>query len=84
MVIEINEDKVRLVLNNSNKELDSVGFRYKRDLDQKLITWLDKILKRNKIDASSIKSYKIAGNLGKESTIHKITEAFVEGLKIEA
>lgn len=46
-----------------------------------LISALDKILKRNKLDVKTLKSYKIISNLGKNSTSYKIAAAFIEGLK---
>jgi len=49
-----------------------------------LITALDKLLKRNSIDATALKSFKIGGNTGKNSTSYKIAAAFVEGLRAGA
>jgi hypothetical protein len=46
-----------------------------------LISALDKLLKRNKLDVKTLKSYKIISNLGKNSTSYKIAAAFIEGLK---
>lgn len=63
--------------------IDSESFSYYHDLDQKLITGLDKILKRNKMGAHDLKSFKISSNLGQNSTSHKIAEAFVAGLKVK-
>jgi hypothetical protein len=46
-----------------------------------LISALDKLLKRNRLDVEALKSYKIIDNLGKNSTSYKIAGAFIEGLK---
>jgi len=46
-----------------------------------LISTLDKLLKRNRLDVEALKSYKIIDNLGKNSTSYKIAGAFIEGLK---
>jgi hypothetical protein len=48
-----------------------------------LITALDKLLKRNKLDAKVLKSYKILGNLGENSTSYKIAAIFVKGLRVK-
>ena len=47
-----------------------------------LITSIDKLLKRTRIDATALKSFKIKGNLGQDSTSYKIAQAFIEGLKV--
>ena len=55
--------------------------KYYHDLSDVLISTLDKLLKRNKIDTTALKSFKINGNLGKDSTSYKITGAFLAALK---
>ena len=47
-----------------------------------LITSLDRLLKRNNIDTTALKSYKILSNTGRDSTSYKIAAAFLEGLKV--
>ena len=61
--------------------LDSETLSYYHDLSEKLITSLDKLLKRNNIDTTAINSFKIQGNMGESSTSYKIAAAFIEGLK---
>ena len=55
--------------------------KYYHDLSEVLITTLDTLFKRTRIDTTALKSFKIKGNLGKDATSYKITQAFVEGLK---
>jgi hypothetical protein len=64
--------------------VDSETFSYYHDLSEKLITSLDKLLKRNNIDTTAFNSFKIQGNTGKNSTSYKIAAAFVEGLRARA
>ena len=61
--------------------VDSETLSYYYDLSEKLITSLDKLLKRNNIDTTALNSFKIRGNTGKNSTSCKIAAAFIEGLK---
>jgi len=49
-----------------------------------LISALDKLLKRNRLDVRALKSYKIINDLGENSTSHKIAAAFIEGLKAKS
>ncbi len=60
--------------------VDSETASYYHDLSEKLITSLDKLLKRNNIDTTALNSFKIQGNTSKNSTSYKIAAAFIEGL----
>ncbi len=82
LTINLENEKVKLELTRNGRFIDSAGFSYYHDLEDKLITNLDKLLKRNRISIHSIKSYKILGNQGQETTTHKIVEAVVCGLKV--
>ena len=82
LIIKISQSEVELKLSEKGRVLDFEKAKYYHDLSAGLITSLDKLLKRNNIDATALKSFKIKGNLGKDSTSHKITRAFVEGLKV--
>lgn len=80
--INLDETKVRLELVKNRQVIDFEELLYYHDLDGVLITVLDKLLKRNKLDAKALKSYKILGNLGQNSTSYKIVAVLVEGLKV--
>ncbi len=82
LVINLYSDNIKLEIKQNNRVLDFVSTKYYHDLSDVLITGLDSLLKRNNIDATAIKSFKIKENIGKDSTSYKIASAFVEGLKI--
>lgn len=79
--ITIDYSEVLIELVNNRRILDVERLLYYHDLDEKLITYIDKLLKRNNIDVSTLKRYKIQGNLGKNSTSIKIAEAVVGALR---
>jgi hypothetical protein len=56
--------------------------RVYKELLTGLISAIDKMSKRNNIDITTIKDYKIRENLGENATSVKIAEAVVEGLKV--
>lgn len=66
---------------NFHYRVDSESFTYYHDLDEKLINGVDKLLKRNSVDITVVKTYKIVENTGENSTSAKIAQAVVEGLK---
>ena len=81
LVITLNQNELQLEIRQNGKVLDSETFSYYHDLSDVLITFLDKLLKRNNIDTTALKSFKIQGNTGKNSTSYKIAAAFIEGLR---
>lgn len=82
LTINLTETDIKLSIEKKGGlTIDSESFSYYHDLDQKLIIYLDKLLKRNSIDVHSLKGYRIAGNLDTETTSHKIAEAFIKGLE---
>jgi hypothetical protein len=80
--ITLTQSEVALKLLQTKGRVDLETAKYYHDLSDVLITRLDKLLLKTNIDIKSLKSYKIRGNLGKDSTSYKIAAAFVEGLKI--
>lgn len=84
MVLEIKLGQLEVVLKvlKNRRAIDLQEAKYYHDLGGVLISGLDKLLGRNKIDTKSLKSYKIQSDLGQDSTSYKITSAFVEGLKV--
>jgi hypothetical protein len=80
----IEQNLIRMSLAEKGKVLDSETFSYYHDISEKLITSLDKLLKRNNIDTTALNSFKIRGNTGKNSTSYKIAAAFIEGLRAGA
>jgi hypothetical protein len=77
----IEQDQITLGLLKKERVIDSETALYYHDLSDVLITTLDKLLKRNNIDTTALNSFKMLGNVGKNSTSHKVAAAFLEGLK---
>lgn len=80
----IEQNLIKMSLAEKGKVLDSETFSYYHDISEKLITSLDKLLKRNNIDTTALNSFKIQGNTGKNSTSYKIAATFIEGLRAGA
>ena len=88
-VVEIRKNRTKGAVkaagsSNFHYGVDSETLSYYHDLSEKLITSLDKLLKRNNIDTTALNSFKIRGNTGKNSTSYKIAAAFIEGLRAGA
>jgi len=81
IIISLNQNDFSLELAEKDRSVDSEKVLYYHDLEEKLITSLDKLLKRNSIDITAIKDYKLVSSLGENSTSAKIAESVIEGLK---
>ncbi len=73
--------EVELKLQDGGRLIDTLTFDFEANLDSVLIVAVDKILKRNRIDTSSLKTVKVAGNVNKDSSAYKIAQTFIEAIK---
>lgn len=80
--IGLNVSDVSLNILKNKEAIDFINSKYYHDLSVVLITSIDKLLKKNKLDLKAIKSYKILSDLGQDSSSYKIASAFIQGLKI--
>lgn len=80
--ITLEKDFGFLEIGPGNQTIDSEKFLYYHDLDDKLISAIDKLLTRNSIDLADIVNFNIVSSMGPESSSHKIAEAFISGIKI--
>ena len=76
-----NRGEVELKLKENGKLIDTLTFDFEANLDLVLISAVDKILKRNKIDTSSLKTVSVSGNIEKGSSAYKIAQTFIEAVK---
>ena len=62
-------------------ERRAVDFSFDSDLDTVLIESIDKVLKRKRIDTTSLKEVKIVGEVNPNSSAYKIAQTWIEALK---
>ena len=76
-----NRGEVQLRLQDGKRLIDTLTFNFEANLDSVLIVGVDKILKRNRIDTSSLKIIKTTGKVDKFSSAYKIVQTFIEAIK---
>ena len=83
LIIDFTEKRgeVELKLLNGKRLIDTLTFEFESNLDSVLISAVDKIMKRNRIETLSLKTVKVAGNIEKSSSAYKIAQTFIEALK---
>lgn len=82
LLLILKDQSVTLKIRKQAGGVDFVELPYYHDLDGVLISGLDKLLKKNRINPKVLKTYKIQGNLGKDRTSYKIASSFLAALKI--
>lgn len=68
--------KVALHLTKGKEDLGIVDFSFDKNLDTLLIDHIDKLLKRNKIDAMCLNAVKIDSSLDKNTSLYKVVKAW--------
>ena len=83
LIINFTEKRgeVELKLQEDKRLIDTLTFEFEANLDSVLIVAVDKILKRNRIDTSSLKTVKAIGRGDKGSSAYKIVQTFIEAIK---
>ena len=83
LIINFTEKRgeVVLELKDGKKCIDTLTFDFEANLDKMLISGVDKILKRNRINPMSLKTIETTGEVDKFSSAHKIAETFIEAVK---
>jgi len=83
LIINFTEKRgeVELKLLNGKRLIDTLTFYFEANLDSVLISAVDKILGRNRIETLSLKTVKIAGEVEKSSSAYKIAQTFIEAIK---
>ena len=73
--------EIELRLTNAGKLIYALDFSFNSNLDDLLISSVDKVLKENRIEALSLKTVRVEGDIDKNSSAYKIAVSFIEALK---
>ena len=76
---KIGEIEIRLT--KAGKLTDALDFSFHGNLDDLLISSVDKVLKENKIEELSLKTVSIGGDVDENSSAYKIALAFIKAWK---
>lgn len=78
--IALQGSNLKLSLHTGKRVIDELILPIDRNLDTQLITGLDKLFRRNRLDRLSLKAVEIGGNIDKNSSSYRIILAFKKGL----
>jgi tRNA A37 threonylcarbamoyladenosine modification protein TsaB len=81
LFIDLNRDKFTLLLKDGESLVDSLEMCFERDLAEKLLEGIDKILKSNRIDKTDLKSIDLSKKPDKDRTSDRIALSVVGAFK---
>jgi hypothetical protein len=73
--------EMEIQLRNGRRLIATLDFSFRGNLDDLLISSVDKILKENRIEALSLKTMRIGGKVDRNSSAYKIALAFIKAWK---
>lgn len=76
--IKIEKNVVSIFLKNKNNMQDQVVFPEERNLSEKLLPSIDKLLKKNKLKSTDIKKMELQADIDDSYTTYRIAKAVVD------
>jgi len=75
--IWIKDEEVIIQLLNREKLIDEINFNQARDMSEKLLPAIDRILRKNRISLKEIKRFYLVSDLAESFTSYRIVQATV-------
>jgi len=72
--IDINDKKIKLLLKEGNRIIDSIFWKEDRNLSQKLLVEIDNLLTKNRLDSSDIKKMEVKTGISEKFTTVRIAK----------
>lgn len=81
ILLEIKAGWIKIILKNKKNILDEVSFLEERNLSEKLLPTIDKLLKKNKLQPQDIADFQVVSDLGENFTTYRIAKTVAEAFK---
>lgn len=72
--IKIKDNIISILLMDKNRILDKIVFKEKRNLSEKLLPSIDRLLKKNKMQAKDIETMETIADVDDSYTTHRIAK----------
>jgi tRNA A37 threonylcarbamoyladenosine modification protein TsaB len=76
--IQIKDKQIKLILKEKSNILDSLDFPEERQLSEKLLPSIDKLLKKNKLKTVDIDKIEVESDLGENFTTFRIAKTVAD------
>jgi tRNA A37 threonylcarbamoyladenosine modification protein TsaB len=81
ILLEIKEKKIKIILKDRKKILEELTFLEERNLSEKLLPTIDRLLKKNKLQPQDVKDFQLKSDLGENYTTFRIAKTVAEAFK---
>lgn len=78
ILLEIKAGWIKIILKNKKNILDEVSFLEERNLSEKLLPTIDKLLKKNKLQSEDIADFQVVSDLGENYTTYRLAETVAQ------
>lgn len=81
ILLEIKAGRINIILQDKKNILDEMSFLEERNLSEKLLPTIDRLLKRNNLQAQDIADFQVVSDLGKNYTTYRLAKTVAEAFK---
>jgi tRNA A37 threonylcarbamoyladenosine modification protein TsaB len=81
ILLEIKSGWIKILLKDEKKILDEVSFLEERNLAEKLLPTIDRLLKKNKLQPQDIQDFQVVSDLGENYTTFRLAKTVAEAFK---
>ena len=78
LFVEIKAGWIKIILKDKKNILDELSFLEERNLSEKLLPTIDKLLKKNKLQPQDIKDFQVVSDLGENYTTYRLAETVAQ------
>lgn len=81
IILEIKKGRIRVILKDKKNILDEMSFLEEKNLAEKLLPMIDKLLSKNKLQPGDIQDFQVLSDLGENFTTFRIAKTVAEAFK---
>lgn len=81
ILLEIKSGWIKIILKNKKKILGEVSFLEERNLAEKLLPTIDRLLKKNELQPQDIEDFQVISDLGENYTTFRLAKTVAEAFK---
>jgi len=81
ILLEIKNSWIKIILQDKKNILDEVSFLEERNLAEKLLPTIDKLLKKNKLQPGDVQDFQVVSDLGENYTTFRLAKTVAEAFK---
>jgi tRNA A37 threonylcarbamoyladenosine modification protein TsaB len=81
ILLKIKSGRIKIALKDKKNILDELSFLEARNLSEKLLPTIDKLLKKNKLQPKDIEDFQVISDLGKNYTTFRLAKTVAEAFK---